>query len=141
MTNGFDLKEGNKSTCKHLGIAHKGLVNKLGRTREFLISSYCTLRHVLSHDHVFFKTWFFLDYPHLTRGPSTENVESKKGSPKRGRREWLYMQCEGRLKAGSMGMRKVGSVGTVPAIDLDILISMMEAHILWPAVKLKDANH
>ena len=38
-------------------------------------------------------------------------------------------------------MRKVGSAGTVPAIDLDRLISMIEAHILWPAVKLKDVNH
>ena len=141
MTNGFDLREGNKSTCQHLGMARKGLVNKLGRTREFIISSCGTLRHVLTHDHVYFKTWFFLDYPHLTRIPGTENVESKKGSPKCGRRAWIYMQCEGCLKAGSMGMRKVGSACTVLAIDLDRLISMTEAHVLWPAVRLKDANH
>ena len=130
MTNGFYPREGNKLTCQHLGIARKGLVNKLASTRKFLISSCGTLRHVLTHDHVCFKTWFFLDYPHLTRGPGTEHVESKKGSPKCGRREWIYMQCEGRLKAGSMGMRKVGSAGIVPAIDLGRLISMMEAHIL-----------
>ena len=141
MTNGFDLREGNKTTCQHLGMARKGLVNKLGRTREFIISSCGTLRHVLTHDHVYFKTWFFLDYPHLTRIPGTEHVESKKGSPKCGRRAWIYMQCEGCLKAGSMGMRKVGSASIVPTINLDILISMMEARILWPSTKPKDANH
>ena len=57
-------------------------------------------------------------------------METKQDSPKFERREWLYIQRQGYLKARSMGMQKVGSAGIVPATESVRLISMMEARIL-----------
>ena len=117
MTDGSGLREGNKPASQHLKRARKGLVDKLDRTREFPIVSWGVLRHVLSHDHVCLNTRFHLDYPRLTRDPGMDHVETKQGSPKSERREQLYIQFHGYLKAGSVGKRKVGSAGTIHATE------------------------
>ena len=88
------------------------------------------VRPLSAHDLVYLNTRFFLDYLRPTHGSGTEHVEPKHDSPQYGRREWLYMHCEGSLKARSMGMREVSNAGTGPAIDYDRGISMTEDRII-----------
>ena len=130
-----------KTTCRRHRRALHSLIDNRGMTREFSIASWGTVRHVLAHDLVCLNTWFFLDYLRPTRGPGMEHVEPKHDSPQYGRRERLYMHCEGSLKARSVGMREVSTTGLGPATDYYRGISMTEERIIWHAINLKVTNH